>query len=173
MLIVRLWNARYLAMSQYFTLCPVSAYDNLTNESSKRGFKEDNRQTYEHSPSVDTDCWQPLSKQLYVYKYLAEALGSFLSFLHIIKLTLTKTNKKPSLQPHDTSCERLFTLIFSVLVPKSSDQVTETSKSLSWCPSNQPTNSHKHAACSSCNMKSAAKQKEHTWKTSWDSLKSP
>ena len=42
-------------MSQYFTLCPVSAYDNLTNESSKRSFKEDNRQTYEHSPSVDTD----------------------------------------------------------------------------------------------------------------------
>ena len=39
-------------MSQYFTLCPVSAYDNLTNESSKRSFKEDNRQT---SPSVDTD----------------------------------------------------------------------------------------------------------------------
>ena len=47
---------------------------------------------------------QPLSKQLYVYKYLAEALGSFLSFLHIIQLTLTKTNKKPFLQPHDTSC---------------------------------------------------------------------
>ena len=42
-------------MSQYFTLCPVSAYDKLTNESSKRSFKEDNRQTYEHSPSVDTD----------------------------------------------------------------------------------------------------------------------
>ena len=55
MLIVRLWNARYLAMSKYFTLCPVSAYDNLTNESSKRSFKEDNRQTYEHSPSIDTD----------------------------------------------------------------------------------------------------------------------
>ncbi|XP_058940389.1 homeobox protein prophet of Pit-1-like [Pocillopora verrucosa] len=31
------------------------AYDNSTNESSKGSFREDNRQTYEHSSSVDTD----------------------------------------------------------------------------------------------------------------------
>ena len=30
-------------------------YDNSTNESSKGSFREDNRQTYEHSSSVDTD----------------------------------------------------------------------------------------------------------------------
>lgn len=49
---------RYLAMNKWshsFTLGPVSAYDNSTNESSKGSFREDNRQTYEHSSSVDTD----------------------------------------------------------------------------------------------------------------------
>ena len=49
---------RYLAMNEWshsFTLGPVSAYDNSTNESSKGSFREDNRQTYEHSSSVDTD----------------------------------------------------------------------------------------------------------------------
>lgn len=48
----------YLAMNKWshsFTLGPVSAYDNSTNESSKGSFREDNRQTYEHSSSVDTD----------------------------------------------------------------------------------------------------------------------
>ena len=56
---------RYLAMNEWshsFTLGPVSAYDNSTNESSKGSFREDNRQTYEHSSSVDTDNLSNLCK---------------------------------------------------------------------------------------------------------------